>query len=120
MCFKNGILEAKGMDAMRKQKKGFRKMVTRVLLLAAMAAVASPFHLRNDYLRSADFDTVEVARQESVWTIASRYTAKAEDARELAEAIIEVNGLPADGALQAGQSLRIPLLRDRLPKVAER
>lgn len=105
---------------MRKRKNGFRKMMTRVLLVAALVAIASPFHLRNDYLRSADFDTVEVARRESVWTIASRYTAKAEDARELVEAIIEVNGLPADGALQAGQSLRIPMLRDRLPKMAER
>lgn len=105
---------------MKKRKNGFRKTVVRVLLVAALAAIASPFHLRNDFLRSADFATVEVARRETVWTIASRYTAKEEDARELAEAIIEVNGLSADGALRVGQSLRIPILRDRLPKVAER
>jgi hypothetical protein len=39
---------------------------------------------------------------------------------ELVEAIIEVNGLPADGSLRAGQSLRVPILKDRLPKLAEK
>ena len=118
--FQERKFEKREMGVMRKRKNGFRKTVVRILLLAVLAATASPFHLRNDFLRSADFVTVEVARRENVWTIASRYTAKAEDVQELAEAIIEVNGLPADGALRAGQSLRIPVLRDRLPKVAER
>ena len=108
------------MDAMKKRKKTAGRMMARILLAAAFAAALSPFHLCNDYLRSADFDTVKVARKDSVWTIASRYTAKDEDARELVEAIIEVNGLSADGALRPGQNLRVPVLRERLPKIAER
>ena len=37
------------------------------------------------------------------------------------EAIIEINGLPNDGALLAGQSLRVPVLRRALsPQIAER
>ena len=108
------------MDAMKRQRKTTRGMLARVVLVAAFAAAVAPFHLCNDYLRSADFDTVTVARRDSVWTIASRYTAKEEDARELVEAIIDVNGLSADGALRVGQSLRVPILRERLPKLAER
>ena len=110
---------------MRKRRKAAknkaRKIIARwvLLMLVAMAAV-SPLHLGNDFLRSSDFDMVEVGRKDSVGAIAARYTAKAEDARELAEAIIEVNGLSADGALRVGQRLRIPVLRERLPKVAEK
>ena len=110
---------------MKKKRKTANRRVRRIMaklvLLAFMAAAAlSPLHLENDFLRSADFDTVEVARRDSVWKIAARYTARAEDAKELAEAIIEVNGLSADGELRVGQRLRIPILKDRLPKVAER
>ena len=102
-------------------KKTARKLMVRMVMLAVLTASAiSPLHLGNDFLRSADFDTVEVKRKDSVWTIAARYTAKAEDAKDLAEAIIEVNDLTADGELHVGQKLRIPILKDRLPKVAER
>ena len=114
-----------GMIAVRKKKSTkkntVRKFAVRMVLLAMLTAAAgSPLHLGNAFLRSTDFDTVEVARKDSVWTIAARYTAKSEDANELAEAIIEVNGLPSDGGLRAGQKLRVPILKERLPKLAER
>ena len=102
---------------MRKRKKKTGKRLARLLLIVLVAAMVSPFHLGNGYLRSNDFATVQVARKDNVWTIASRYTAKSEDVDELVEAIIEVNGLPADGSLRAGQSLRVPILKDRLPKL---
>ncbi len=103
------------------KKNIIRKMAARILLLGVLTAAAvSPLHLGNEFLRSTDFDTVEVTRRDSVLKIAARYTAGTGDAQELAEAIIEVNGLPADGSLRAGQKIRIPILRDRLPKVAER
>ena len=105
---------------MRKRKKKTGKRLARLLLMVLVAAMVSPFHLGNGYLRSNDFATVQVARKDNVWTIASRYTAKSEDVDELVEAIIEVNGLPADGSLRAGQSLRVPILKDRLPKLAEK
>lgn len=103
---------------MRKRKKKTGKRLARLLLIVLVAAMVSPFHLGNGYLRSNDFATVQVARKDNVWTIASRYTAKSEDVDELVEAIIEVNGLPADGSLRAGQSLRVPILKDRLPELA--
>ncbi len=119
MCFGNKN-SGTGVGAMKKRKKTTGRVLARVLLVATFAAALVPFHLCNDYLRSADFDTVKVARKDSVWTIASRYTTKEEDARELVEAIIEVNGLSADGALRTGQNLRVPVLRERLPQFAER
>ena len=103
---------------MKKRKKKTGRIFVRLLLIALAAAMVSPFHLGNGYLRSSDFATVQVARKENVWTIASRYTARSEEVGELVEAIIEVNGLPADGSLRAGQSLRVPILKDRLPKLA--
>ena len=105
---------------MRKRKKKTGKLLARVLLIALVAAMVSPFHLGNGYLRSSDFATVQVARKENVRMIAARYTDRAEDVDELVEAIIEVNGLPADGSLRMGQSLRVPILKDRLPKLAEK
>ena len=105
---------------MRKRKKRTGKRLARLLLIVLVVAMVSPFHLGNGYLRSGDFATVQVARKDNVWTIASRYTARSEDVGELVEAIIEVNGLPADGSLRAGQSLRVPILKDRLPKLAEK
>ena len=105
---------------MKKRKKKTGRLFARLLLIALAAAMVSPFHLGNGYLRSSDFATVQVARRENVWTIASRYTARSEEVGELVEAIIEVNGLPADGSLRAGQSLRVPILKDRLPKLAEK
>ena len=104
-----------------KKKNTVRKFLVRMAMLAILAAAAiSPLHLGNAFLRSTDFDTVEVARKDSVWTIAARYTAKSEDAKELAEAIIEVNALSADGGLRAGQMLRVPIIKERLPKLAKR
>ena len=105
---------------MKKRKKKSASWLVRALLIAAVAAVVSPFHLGNGYLRSGDFATVQVARKDNVWTIASKYTERSEEVGELVEAIIEVNGLPADGALRPGQSLRVPILKDRLPKLAEK
>lgn len=105
---------------MKRRKKKTTSLLVRVLLVAAIAAMVLPFRLGNGYLRSGDFATVQVTRKEDVWTIASRYAAQSEDVRELVEAIIEVNGLPADGSLRAGQSLRVPILKDKLPKLAER
>ena len=104
---------------MKKRKKKMGKLLARLLLIALVAAMVSPFHLGNGYLRSSDFATVQVSRKENIRTIASRYTARAEDVDELVEAIIEINGLPADGSLRAGQNLRVPILRERLPKLAE-
>ena len=123
--FRERGFEKQGMIAVRKKKStkknAVRKFAVRMVLLAMLTAAAvSPLHLGNAFLRSTDFDTVEVARKDSVWTIAARYTAKSEDAKDLAEAIIEVNGLPSDGGLRAGQKLRVPILKERLPKLAER
>ena len=105
---------------MKKRKKKMGKLLARLLLIALVAAMVSPFHLGNGYLRSSDFATVQVSRKENIRTIASRYTARAEDVDELVEAIIEINGLPADGSLRAGQNLRVPILRERLPKLVEK
>ncbi len=105
---------------MKKRKKKKGRLLARLFLIALVAAMVSPFHLGNGYLRSSDFATVQVARKDNIRMIASRYTSHSEEVEELVEAIIEVNGLPADGSLRAGQCLRVPILKDRLPKLAEK
>jgi hypothetical protein len=72
--------------------------------------VVSSLHLTNPYLRSSEFVEISVERGDSVWTIARRYAAKETMARELEEAIIEVNGLSPDATLYAGRRLHIPVI----------
>ena len=86
-----------------------------VVLVGILLTLAAPFHLGNAYLRSSDFDTVTVKLNESVWSIAERYTTDTSQVHTLMEAIIEVNGLPADGMVRAGQELRVPVLGQELP-----
>ena len=90
-----------------------KKLVV-VALVGVLLTLAAPFHLGNAYLRSSDFAVVTVKRNESVWTIAERYTKNAAQNQVLMEAIIEVNGLSPDGSVRAGQKLRIPLLEQDL------
>lgn len=81
----------------------------------------SPLHLTNAYLRSSAFDTITVERQETVWQIAERYTEDQKNIRSLVEAIIEVNALSPDGAIRAGQRLRVPVLKTNAePQFANR
>ena len=91
------------------------KKLAVVALVGVLLTLAAPFHLGNAYLRSSDFAVVTVNRNESVWTIAERYTRNAAQSQVLMEAIIEVNGLAPDGSVRAGQKLRIPLLEQTLP-----
>ena len=69
--------------------------------------------------RVGQCDAVE--RQETVWQIAGRYTADEKNIRSLVEAIIEVNALSPDGAIRAGQRLRVPVLKGETgPQLAHR
>ena len=94
------------------------------LLFGVIALVwmgISALHLTNPYLRSADFVEVSVAHGESVWSIAQTYAARESTAKDLEEAIIEVNDLPPDGAVYAGRHLRVPILAsgEQLQAMAE-
>lgn len=79
-------------------------------MFAFVWMVVSSLHLTNPYLRASAFVEISVARGDSVWTIARQYAAKESMARELEEAIIEVNDLSPDGAVYAGRRLRIPTI----------
>ena len=70
----------------------------------------APLGLSNDYLRSRDFDTITVGKDESVWSIAARYVSDEKKAADLREAIIEINDLRGDGRMYAGQTIRVPVL----------
>ena len=70
----------------------------------------SALHLTNPYLRASTFVEVSVSRGENVRAIAHKYAAKEAMAQDLAEAIIEVNGLSPDGFVYAGRRLRIPMI----------
>ncbi|MBQ7514913.1 MAG: LysM peptidoglycan-binding domain-containing protein [Schwartzia sp.] len=97
------------------------KKLLGITLVAALLAALPPLGLDNNYLRSATFDTVTVARRDTVWGIAARYTTDEGQASRLAAAIIEINGLGADGAIRVGQRLQVPVLRrDNAPQLAGR
>ncbi len=100
---------------MKKRNRKLRRIFRWGIAVLICTMAVAPLRLGNAYLRSGDFDMVRVERHECVWDIASRYTTNAQDVRALVEAIIAVNGLTDDGALRAGQSLRVPVLRKALP-----
>ncbi|ERL03285.1 LysM peptidoglycan-binding domain-containing protein [Mitsuokella sp. oral taxon 131] len=79
-------------------------------IIVGVLLIASPLHLSNRYLRASDFDVVIVQEDENASAIALRYTNDTAQAKRLCEAIIDINALTPDGALRAGQSLRIPVL----------
>ena len=95
-----------------------KKVVVFFLVVFFMAM--SPLHLSNAYLRSSDFDTVTVHHNESVWSIAQRYTADDEHTASLMEAIVEINALESDGSVRAGQQLKVPVLDKGSVQVAAR
>ena len=110
---------------MRRRKTRRTVNKKRVGLLFGVIALiwmgVSALHLTNSYLRSADFVEVSVAHGESVWSIAQTYSAKESTAKDLEEAIIEVNDLPPDGTIHAGRHLRIPVIApsEQLQAMAE-
>lgn len=88
------------------------RLMGAVMLL--FLVLTAPLGLSNEYLRSGDFDMVTVKPNESVWSIAARYTVDEGQAEELREAIIEVNALQEDGRMHAGQVIRVPVIhRDK-------
>ncbi len=97
------------------------KKLLGIALAVALLAALPPFRLDNAYLRSSHFDTVTVARRETVWSIAARYTTDEAQAARLMEAILEVNGLSPESPIRAGQRLLVPVLRrDTAPQLAGR
>ena len=86
-----------------------KKIAGVVVFLGFLLAMA-PLHLSNVYLRSADFEVVTVGQNDSVWSIAERYTTDTDQTGNLREAIIEVNDLKGENALRFGQTLRVPVL----------
>lgn len=90
-----------------------KKRLMQIASVVLLFAVVSPFQLSNEYLRSSDFDTVTIRQNDSVWNLAHRYTTDEGKARELQQAIIEVNGLDPDGSnLRVGQQLQVPVIKN--------
>lgn len=87
--------------------KNIRNIVIAIIL---GLAVVSPLNLTNSYLRCSEFETVVVKYGESVETIAGRYTENSEQAKELVEAIIEINDIKSARDMKAGRRLQVPVL----------
>ena len=89
-----------------------KKRLMQLVVVVLLFAVVSPFQLSNEYLRTSDFDTVTIQQDDSVWNLARRYTADENKAKDLQQAIIEVNGLKPDGSnLRVGQQLQVPVIK---------
>ena len=92
-----------------------------VLFLLVFIIGMAPLHLTNAYLRSSEFDLVLVQQNESVWSIAERYTSDPEHTAKLMQAIVEINDLDAEKKLLLpGQQLKIPVLERANVKYAEK
>ena len=95
------------------------RIVGAVILLSFV--FMAPLGLSNDYLRSKEFDTITVKKDENVWSIAARYVSDEKKAADLREAIIEINALHEDGRMYAGQVIRVPVLpREDVSRLAVR
>ncbi|BEU88008.1 hypothetical protein TAMA11512_14720 [Selenomonas sp. TAMA-11512] len=88
-----------------------QKKLIIVFMLAFFLGVL-PLNLGNAYLRCSDFDTVTIARGDTVYSIAERYATDG-DFHDLQEAIIEINGLDTK-RLIVGQEIRIPVRRSEI------
>ena len=82
-----------------------------ILIAFSLLIFCAVFNLGNPYLSASEFESVTVHRGESVWSIAERYTDNHTEAKKLSDAILEINGLSKNGAVNAGDTLRVPLLR---------
>lgn len=82
----------------------------------------SPFHLGNSYLRCSDFESVVIHQGDTLETIASRYTVNAADAKELVEAICEINDIKDATTIKAGRRIDVPVIRNQPegPQMARR
>lgn len=60
-------------------------------------------------LTEGSYQIVQVARGDTVWTIASRYVGEKEDVRNLVIAIKKSNNLGNDVAIYPGQTLKVPI-----------
>lgn len=99
-----------------------RRYAIAIMAVLVVAALVVPMQLGNSYLRADEFDQVTVRASDTVTAVAGRYTTDAERLEELTAAIIEVNGLKADGTnLRAGQTIMVPVLgREHSAQLAER
>lgn len=91
--------------------KQWKKRLVAGVVSVLFVMMAMPFHLTNSYLHSSNFDIVVIEHDDSVWSLAHRYTADEKQAAELQQAIIDVNGLAPDGSgIYAGQNIQVPVL----------
>lgn len=85
-----------------------RRRTVVVLLLAAVAAVVGPQAFAGgESAEPVVFDTYTVAQGETLWDIASAYTAVGADVRDTLAEISQLNALSSSG-LAVGQQLRVP------------
>ena len=75
-------------------------LVGAVVLFGGRAVAGSPAD-------AVPVDTYTVAAGESMWTIATAYTAQHEDVRDTVGALVALNGLAGAG-LRAGQQILVP------------
>jgi LysM repeat protein len=60
-------------------------------------------------ISEGSFQTIQVARGDTVWSIAGRYVGEKDDIRNVVIAIKKLNNLGNDVAIYPGQSLKVPV-----------
>ena len=92
-----------------------QKFYTRIGLLLLIVTLLAGFALER-FMTPADIridsdavQTVTVAPGDTIWSIASRYMPEKTDLRFKVQDIIKLNNLGANGTIQPGQKILLPL-----------
>lgn len=91
------------------------KSIIVAIILGVM--LLSPFHLGNSYLRCSDFESVVIHQGDTLETIAGRYTVNEVEAKELQEAICEINDIRDAKSIKVGRRIDVPVMKPQTDNV---
>jgi Tfp pilus assembly protein FimV len=97
-----------GQGELRLTRRGRRVVRTLAVLLVGGAVLTGGRAVAEAPAASVAVDTYTVGDGETLWSIASAFTAPGEDVRETVDELAALNGM-ADSALTAGEQILVPV-----------
>jgi Tfp pilus assembly protein FimV len=98
-----------GRRPVRLTRRGRLVLVLLLALLATTAFGAGRVSAGDESAHLTSVRQVTVAPGETLWSIARRLARPEDDPRQIVARVMELNGLPGDGRLRAGQRLAVPV-----------
>jgi hypothetical protein len=97
-----------GGGELRLTRRGRRVVQTAAVLVAGAALFTGGRAVADSPSAPVAVDTYTVGAGETLWSIASAFTAPGEDVRETVDSLATLNGM-ADSALTAGEQILVPV-----------